>query len=148
MSIYRFSLVLLFSIICIFGSAYAELYQWKDKNGNIHFSDKPHADAKKLNIKTPKSSGLGVSKQQTKRQQKLLRDFEKRRKKRQKQEAEDKQQRASLERHCTRLRNNLRNYEEADYVFTRDSEGKKNKFSKERKRSEEEKLRKRIADEC
>lgn len=148
MSIVRITLFLSVSFLFLFKSANAELYQWKDKNGNIHFSDKPHADAKKLDIKPPKASGLGVSQKQAERQQKLLRDFDKRRKKRQKQEAENRQQRAAIERRCVRLRNQLRNYEEADYIFTRDSSGKKNKYSKQRKQAEQDKLRKMIAEEC
>ncbi len=45
------------SIICIYlaltGTASADIYKWKDKDGNVHFGDKPpeDQDAGKLNVK-------------------------------------------------------------------------------------------------
>ncbi len=35
----------LFSVIC-----QAAIYKWKDGNGNVYYSDKPHQDAQKINI--------------------------------------------------------------------------------------------------
>ena len=43
------SMILLFSLLA--GAANAEVYRWTDKDGNIHFSDKPQAeDAKQVKI--------------------------------------------------------------------------------------------------
>jgi len=39
---------LLFCIFLAFGSLHAEIYKWTDRNGNVHFSDKPHPGAEEI----------------------------------------------------------------------------------------------------
>jgi micrococcal nuclease len=43
--------VLLILLLCFSASIHAEIYQWQDGNGSKHFSDRPVADAKKIDIK-------------------------------------------------------------------------------------------------
>lgn len=43
--------VLLVLLLCLPGWVNAEIYQWQDANGSKHFSDRPVADAKKVDIK-------------------------------------------------------------------------------------------------
>ncbi|WP_333873203.1 thermonuclease family protein [Methylobacter sp.] len=43
--------VLLILLLCLPGWANAEIYEWQDANGSKHFSDRPAADAKKIDIK-------------------------------------------------------------------------------------------------
>jgi endonuclease YncB( thermonuclease family) len=45
-------LFLLFLLVASATVAQAEIYQWTDESGQAHFSDKPHSDAKILNIHT------------------------------------------------------------------------------------------------
>ncbi len=41
--------------------ASAKIYQWKDENGNIHFSDKPPRDSQNKNIKVQTINNIGRS---------------------------------------------------------------------------------------
>jgi endonuclease YncB( thermonuclease family) len=43
--------ILLILLLCVPGWANAEIYQWQDAGGSKHFSDRPVADAKKIDIK-------------------------------------------------------------------------------------------------
>lgn len=43
--------VLLVLLLCLPGWVNAEIYQWRDAKGSKHFSDRPVADAKKIDIK-------------------------------------------------------------------------------------------------
>ena len=126
----------------------AEVYRWKDKNGNIHFSDKPHADSTQLDIKAPQPSGIGISKKQTQRTKELLEQFQEKNNSNKKQALKSKKRRDSLDRYCTQLKNRLRNYQEVDYLFTRSKSGEKRDLSDKKKRQEEEKLRAEIAEKC
>lgn len=143
---------LIFSLLIItlfpLQSTNAEVYRWKDKSGNIHFSDKPHSDATQLDIKAPEPSGIGISNKQVQRQKELLDDFQKKRETKQKQALKDKKHKAASDNYCRRLKNRLKNYLEVDYLFTRDATGKKQDLSDERKLQEEDKLRVLIAEHC
>ncbi len=139
---------LLLCTCLIAAGAQAEMYKWTDEQGNVHFSDKPHANARKLEIRTPRSSGIGASNHQRRSQQDLLRDMQASRHKREQKAAEDARAREQRERECTVLRNRLRTYEEVDYVFYRDDSGKKKRLSSDYKKKEEQKLREQIAQNC
>jgi uncharacterized protein HemX len=138
-------------LLCTFliaAGAQAEMYKWTDEQGNVHFSDKPHANARKLEIRTPRSSGIGASNHQRRSQQDLLRDMQASRQQREQKAAENARAREQRERECTALRNRLRTYEEVDYVFYRDDSGKKKRLSRDYKKKEEQKLREQIAQNC
>lgn len=146
----NFSPLFLLIIITFFSvqSTQAEVYRWKDKDGKIHFSDKPHADAKQLDIKAPKPSGIGISDQQVQRQKELLNTFQEKRETQQKQAKKDKKKKAAIDNYCKKLRNRLRNYEEVDYLFTRDGTGTRQDLNDQQKKDEEQKLRALIAERC
>lgn len=148
MTIKKPSFLLLFFIIFSLQVANAEVYRWKDKNGNIHFSDKPTADATQLDVNAPKPSGIGVSKKQSQRTKELLEQFEEKNIKNKQIAQKKKQNRDALEKYCSRLKNRLRNYEEADYLFKRNKTGEKIDLSDKRKQAEETKLRKEISERC
>ena len=129
-------------------SVQAEIYRWKDENGKIHFSDKPHADATQLNIKPQKPAGIGSSNKQIKRQKALLNDFQEKREREQEQASQAKKQRVASERNCSELKNRLKDYQEADYLYDRDGSGERQNLSDERKQHEEQRLRDQIAERC
>ncbi|MGZ5623024.1 MAG: thermonuclease family protein [Methylobacter sp.] len=43
--------ILLVLLLCLSGWVRADIYEWQDANGSKHFSDRPVADAKKIDIK-------------------------------------------------------------------------------------------------
>jgi hypothetical protein len=44
-------LKLLVILLCLPFLAHAEIYEWQDTEGHKHFSDRNHADAKKITVK-------------------------------------------------------------------------------------------------
>lgn len=126
----------------------AEVYRWTDENGKTHFSDKPHADATQLDIKPQKPSGIGSSQQQIERQKAMLDDFQEKRERQQQQATQIRKKQAATDRYCKGLRNRLKNYREADYLFNRDASGEKQHLSDQQKQREEQQLRAEIAERC
>lgn len=45
------SLLVFISALFITGSSNAEIYKWRDKDGNLHFGDKPPVEAKSQKVK-------------------------------------------------------------------------------------------------
>lgn len=43
-------LAIVLSLMMVIGISHADIYQWVDSQGKVHFSDTPHPGAKKLNI--------------------------------------------------------------------------------------------------
>ncbi|MCP0914010.1 MULTISPECIES: DUF4124 domain-containing protein [Legionella] len=42
--------LLFFTLILLASSLFAQIYKWTDSNGNVHFSDRPHPGAKKIDL--------------------------------------------------------------------------------------------------
>lgn len=83
----------------------AQLYKWTDKDGRVHYSDKPVASAQKVEVKAP-----GPSQPATAADPKLA-------------EARAKE--------CENKRTQLTEYQKATKVIERDSLGKEKEFSEE-----------------
>lgn len=128
-------------------AAKAEIYRWVDDQGNVHYSDKPHQKAKTVTVQ-PTTRGLGLSQEQMDRQKNLTEDLAKKRLEQQKLKKQKRQQREALEKNCIRLKNRLRNYQDADYLFTRDDEGKKKRMKHSDKKQEIQQLKDQIAEKC
>lgn len=135
-------------LFCSIKTANAEVYRWVDENGIMHFSDKPHANATQLNLKAPKPAGIGISQKQLQRRKELLEEFQEKNELKQKQAIKNEKQQAKIDSNCTRLKNQLRNYEEADYLFARDKNGEKQNMTDQQKKTEENKLRALIEERC
>jgi len=144
----RVVLSILLTILVSLQITNAGVYRWKDKNGNIHFSDKPHADAAQVDIKAPKPSGIGISKQQTQRRKELLEKFDEKNKKNKQQALNKQRKRDSIDKYCTDLKNRLRDYKDVDFLFSRDKAGERFNLSDKQKLQEENKLRSQIAKNC
>ncbi len=136
------------AVLLIFRSVGAEVYRWTDEKGKVHFSDKPHMDSTKLDIQTPKPSGIGTTEAQRESQKKVLKQLQKSRQLRTKEKDQNSKQKAKIEKYCSRLQNRLKNYDEVDYVFIRDASGKKKRLTSQQKKDEETKIRNLIAERC
>ncbi len=148
MNLSSFFFLLSFILLLPFQSIQAEVYRWKDKNGKIHFSDKPHANATQLDIKAPKPSGIGISNQQVQRRKALLDEFEENRNNRKTQDLKEKNKKKAIDRYCRQLKNQLQNYKDVDYLYTRDEAGERINLSDTKKQAEEAKLRHEIEERC
>jgi len=136
------------SLLLISYPAFAGVYKWTDDRGKIHFSDKPHKNADEIIIKASKPSGLGTTSNQLKRQKERLLDYEKNRLKKNKRLRENRKREETIARKCRQLKNIILNYEEVDYLFTRDNSGKKIRLSGAKKQKETAILQKEYDEKC
>ena len=128
--------------------SFADVYKWTDSKGKVHFSDKPQPNAKKIDIKKHPTKATQSSNDQVKRQEALANEYQEIReeKAREKRKTEAINNRYSTK--CNRLKNEILNYEEVDYLFTRDETGKKKRLSSQQKKQETQSLKKLYADKC
>ena len=126
----------------------AGVYKWTDANGKIHFSDKPHKNSDEIKINSVKPSGVGTSNNRLKRQKELLLKYQNERSHKQKNQAINDKRDADIAKKCQHLKNIIINYEEVDYLFTRDSKGKKRRVSSSQKKKDTAVLQKEYDDKC
>lgn len=144
----QLQLIAFICLLSINAFSYAGVYKWKDENGKIHFSDKPHKNADEITIRASKPSGIGANNEQLKRQQEMLLQLRNKRLNKLKQKNASKKRTAQINKKCERLRNIILNYKDVDYLFTRDKNGKKTRLSGNVKRKETALLQKEYDDKC
>jgi hypothetical protein len=140
--------ILLFITITQTQMSFGAIYQWTDSKGKVHFSDKPQPNAKKLNIKKHDVKVTESPEDRLNRQKALANEYqaireEKARKKRKMDTFKNK-----LSIKCNRLKYEILNYEDVDYLFTRDETGKKKHLSSQQKTQEIQSLKNLYADKC
>ena len=138
----------LLTLFLLNAPAMAGVYQWTDDNGKTHFSDRPHKNSNEITIKASKPSGVGTSNNQLKRQKELLLDYQNQRLDRQKKQRANNARDTKIANKCKQLRNIILNYEEVDYLFTRDNNGKKNRLSSSEKKKQTANLQKEYDGRC
>lgn len=107
----------------------AGVYRCVDKDGRVHFADRPRADCQSetINIRRapPIQTPAPDASERREKQQRLLRAWEEERKQRQETTAKAKQEKAEQERRCTVARDRLRSYRDAAYLYELDKDGKR-----------------------
>lgn len=124
------------------------IYKWTDSDGNVHFSDKPQPDAKQIIIKKQAPNKTEPPQDRVNRQKALADEYQQIREEKalKKREADAINNRLSI--NCKRLENEILNYEEVDYIFTRDETGKKKRLSGQQKKKRIQSLKGIYADKC
>lgn len=134
--------------LIITNTALAGVYKWTDANGKVHFSDKPHKNADEIKIKAAKPSGIGISQDRLKRQKELLNSYQNSRAEKQKQQQKINKRNDKISKRCKSLKNDILNYEDVDYLFTRNEDGKKKRLSRAQKKAETAKLKELYNEKC
>ena len=144
----RIKWILLLLAITQTQMSFGAIYQWTDSKGKVHFSDKPQLNAKKVNIKEQATKVIESPKDQLERQKALANEYQaiREEKARKKREMDTIQNRLSTK--CNRLKNEILNFEDADYLFTRNETGKKKRLSSQQKKQKIQSLNKLYADKC
>ena len=129
----RISTHLLTLLLCGSGiPAWAEVYQWTDAEGRVHFGDRPpQTGARTVPLpesrESPESPGApaATSGERLEKQHKLLRAFEEER--RQDRDAHEQAQRdkAERERNCNEARERLQTYERSSALYDLDAQGER-----------------------
>ena len=128
--------------------SFGGIYQWTDSKGNVHFSDKPQPDAKQIIIKKQAPKVTVSPQDRLERQKALANEYQaiREEKARKKQKVDAIKDKHSTR--CNRLKNEILNYEDVDYVFTRDENGKKKRLSSQQKRKQIQSMKRIYADKC
>lgn len=142
----RILLIFCFMLISNVG---AEIYKWKDDQGNVHYSDSPRdnhgATELKLHGSTVKTDVTG-SRAETR--EKLLQAMEEdrieKKEQREKKKAKAKRDRAR----CNALRDKMRRMKRASGVYRLDKDGNRVFISKEQRGKSEDRLSKQIRKYC
>lgn len=113
-----------------------KIYKWTDKDGNVHFSDRPgNKAAKSISIKTQRLSPSGGSPLRRYRQRRILRVLREDRIRRQRDREKAGHRQRVMEARCRYYRAKIANFRNAAYIYDRDKSGKKRIYSHdERKR--------------
>jgi hypothetical protein len=115
----RLGIFLLFTLFLL-TPLQAAVYQWKDENGRVHFSDRPvHEDATEKTIKSsPKSSGSpALPEDRKERRQRMLDVYERERAEKREAKAKKKEEREERKRKCLQARARYDDYSSAGGIY-------------------------------
>ena len=127
----------------------AGVYKWTDKNGNVHYSDRPvnQGKATELNVGTDSSAGITNSADNRERNF-VIQELEEDRKAREKNREEKRIAQKKKQKRCARSKDNLRQYQNASAIYKLNSKGDRVYYSKEERKAREKKLSQSIAKNC
>ncbi len=132
------------------GFANAGVYKWTDKEGNVHYGDKPVVQQKatELNINTKSGSGFSVSSDKKKARDQLLEEFKEDREARNKERNDKRIAKKKIRKQCARARDSLKRYREASGVYKLNKKGERVFYSKEARVKRERAYNKLIKKHC
>lgn len=110
----------------------AAVYQWKDENGRVHFSDRPvHEKATEKRIKSsPKSSSSpALPEDRRERRQRLLDVYEKERAEKREAKAKKKEEREEQKRKCHKARARYDEYSTTPRIYEYLESGERKYFN-------------------
>ena len=138
-------------ILLLFVSiAEAGFYKWTDKDGNVHYSDKPEDAVKttELIIDTESRTGFNHSSGDIKERDRMSRELEDDRKERADNREKKRLEQKNSKKKCARARDDLRNYRNAGSVYKLNSKGERVFYSKQERNSSEQKYSRRVSKYC
>lgn len=108
----------------------AGIYKWVDKNGKVHFGDRPPggaAQSQEVKIRDIPQADLNVpsNAERRARQNLLLQSFEQDRADKKQAAAKEKERKQKLSRQCVRAKHNLEAIKRASHLYDLDDSGKK-----------------------
>lgn len=119
--------------------ASAAVYRWIDKDGKVHFSDRPVAEsAREVQVKTAPlyKDDSGTAQQRKMEQEKLLRMFDEKRQEKAEQNAKAKEEAKKRDRRCATARDRLRRYRLSTAIYEPQSDGSRKFLSNEAREAE------------
>ena len=141
--------LLITSLLFFSAVANADIYKWTDKNGNVHYGDKPTTSSEQLNISEEKStSSTSSDETREERRQRITDAMTDDRMERDKKKAEAKKKKADKNRLCVQSKDRLKNYKKASRLYNLDKEGNRNTLSDESRKKATSDLEKEIRKNC
>lgn len=129
----------------------AEIYRWTDKNGKVHFSDKPIGEkSETLDIKVQKSAPVSAKSRDERKQQAegFLRARQEEREEQNKKIAEKKQLKVKKKANCKKFKKEYKKITEAGAVYYKNKDGTRDWLEPKRRNKEEARLKAAIKKWC
>jgi hypothetical protein len=106
------TVVLLAAVLAQGQALAAEVYTWKDKNGRVHYSDQPHADAtaKPMTMADP-SGGVGQTQSEVNKADQNFKEQQAKQSGTDKQAADEAARKAARDAYCSSLQNRITTFE-------------------------------------
>lgn len=122
---------LLITLLLFFSAlANAGIYKWTDKNGNVHYGDKPTSSSEQLNVSVEApSSPTTDDETREERRQRITESMTDERLAREKKKAEAQQNKAEMNRQCVESKDRLKRYKRAGRLYNLDKDGNRNTLS-------------------
>lgn len=116
--------------------AHAEVYRWVDKDGRVHFSDRPRAGAETVKIRpaSPRSTNTGEVLDEAARrdkQRRVLNAYQKDREERRATRAKSQAEQDKLAERCKILEKRIGNANNARFLYRKGEDGQKQVLSNE-----------------
>lgn len=141
----RLSTVLLLVSSCLSGNLAAEIYTWTDKDGKVHFSDKPIANEKVITIKPKVNENIAnVVTKDSQWQQ----DYNKTKQAKAEQAKKDAKQARKNKGLCNQLKRQLATINQGGRIYIMSPEGERNFQSEAQLKAEKKKLTKAVKKTC
>lgn len=136
----------IFTLIIILSfSSNAEIFQWKDKNGNIHFSDKPNADKSSKPITLKQGNNVSFTKQKS---DDWLKSYDQQNALNQKQQARQKLTKQKREAVCDYWESRQQIYKQAGPIAFMSAEGERHYLNEEERSQQVAKLKANLRKYC
>jgi len=123
----------------------AEIYTWTDKNGKVHFSDKPISDEKVTTIKPRENNNISKTVSSNSQWQQ---DYNKTKQAKAIAAQKNAKQKQKNKGYCNRLKSELALYEQGGRLYLMSPDGERNYQSEEQLTAQKKKFTKLIKKNC
>jgi len=116
---------LLLALMLLPVTSNAEIYKWVDKNGRVHYDDKPPVTGQKelMNINEESNAVKGLTDDRAEKRKTLLDAIDEDRQLKKEKEAKAKKKKTKLNKQCHRAKDGLKRYERSASVYDLDKDG-------------------------
>jgi hypothetical protein len=128
-------------------AALAGVYTWKDKNGQVHYSDQPPSDVEAKAVDAAPSSGVGNA-SGTAEKERAYKERQVKKAEAEKKTAEEQTKRESKESYCKDARDRMATLNSGVRIAQTDASGERSYLSDEARAAEQAKMRSAIAKDC
>ena len=141
----RLSIVLLTASCTLSFNSMAEIYTWTDKNGKVHFSDKPKSDEKVTTIKPSKNNNISKPVSGNRQWQQ---DYNKTKQAKAEKAQKNAKQKQKNKGYCNQLKSELALYEQGGRLYLMSADGERNYQSEQQLAAQKKKFTKLIKQNC
>ena len=131
-------------------NAAGDIYKWVDKNGRVHYDDKPPVTGQKelMNIDEESNAVKGISADRADKRKKLLDAIDEDRQLKKDKDAKAKKKKQKLTRQCHNAKDSLKTYQRSTSVYDLDKDGNRVTLPGSVREKIIANLKKKIAENC